>query len=292
MSFQELLNHIYQGQSIDFQKCESLSLALNKLIKSDIIERGGRLKKDFLNGFKKLPTTIRNLKEQTDKIKSSLKNQGYKEVICKPFTTKSRLVVGLGSSHVLETALTLHHIYGIPYIPSSALKGVCRAVAFWKIAEKKGILHNEGELKRLSENFYGKLTDDKEILPYQLLFGAQDFKGLLLFLDAYPEINSNDDIFELDIMNVHYKSYYEGKTSPGDWENPTPIYFLTVKPGVEFHICVLFDEWRWEQIKDKEPFSKVDVKNTINSELEDIIKTALKEFGVGAKGRLGYGVLE
>jgi len=31
-------------------------------------------------------------------------------IIDKPFITKSRLVVGLGSSHVLETALTLHSL--------------------------------------------------------------------------------------------------------------------------------------------------------------------------------------
>ncbi len=37
-----------------------------------------------------------------------------------------RLVIGLGSESVYETGLTLHHIYGFPYIPGSAIKGVTR----------------------------------------------------------------------------------------------------------------------------------------------------------------------
>ena len=37
-----------------------------------------------------------------------------------------RMVIGLGGEHVLETSMTLHHVYGIPYIPGSAVKGMVR----------------------------------------------------------------------------------------------------------------------------------------------------------------------
>ena len=37
-----------------------------------------------------------------------------------------RLVVGLGSTNPRETSMTLSHMYGIPYIPGSALKGAFR----------------------------------------------------------------------------------------------------------------------------------------------------------------------
>ena len=40
-----------------------------------------------------------------------------------------RLVVGLGGAAVYETAMTLHHVYGIPYLPGSAVKGVTRSRA-------------------------------------------------------------------------------------------------------------------------------------------------------------------
>src|ERR1700680_515711 len=36
----------------------------------------------------------------------------------------SRLIVGLGSENVLETGIRLHHTYGLPVIPGSALKGL------------------------------------------------------------------------------------------------------------------------------------------------------------------------
>jgi CRISPR-associated protein Cmr6 len=58
-----------------------------------------------------------------------------------PFSgyTESRLVVGLGADSVLETALTLHRIYGYPFIPGSALKGVSRLVALLEVAGALGV---------------------------------------------------------------------------------------------------------------------------------------------------------
>ncbi len=280
-------------------KLESQVFSLNKE------SIGGESKKYFLEGaIEKSKTilekdTMRNILKNLLCLCEHFNKDGYQPIINKFFTTKSRLVVGLGSSHVLETAITLHHIFGIPYIPGSALKGVCRAVAFWKIAKEKNILNNQKALETLQNEFYGELVNkDLQILKYQLLFGAQDFKGLLLFLDAYPCISKNDQIFELDIINVHYNSYYEdksGKTPPSDWENPTPVYFLTIKPGVKFKVCVLFDKWRWDNIKHKEPYSKVksELESLLkdNLFLEEIVEEALENFGVGAKTRLGYGVL-
>jgi CRISPR-associated protein Cmr6 len=227
---------------------------------------------------------------------------------------------------VLETALTLHHIWGVPYIPGSSLKGVCRQVAFWKLVEGKSIPENE--LENFQKKFYGELAiDNEDMLVYQLLFGAQDFKGLLLFLDVYPECN-NEKIFKLDIMNPHYSKYYgdsTGRTPPGDWENPTPIFFLTVKEGVKFRFVVLFDNWRWEKIKnggiyitkDKKKYLIVNKENTENKKdiendnekilkvnlpvkqfenilenegfFNNILKQALSFYGVGSKTRLGYG---
>ena len=40
------------------------------------------------------------------------------------FQTNGRIIVGLGEKNVLETGITLHHTYGVPYIPGSALKGL------------------------------------------------------------------------------------------------------------------------------------------------------------------------
>ncbi len=45
------------------------------------------------------------------------------------------MIVGLGNESVYDTSMTLHHMYGIPFIPASAIKGVIRS---WIIAEMFG----------------------------------------------------------------------------------------------------------------------------------------------------------
>ena len=41
-----------------------------------------------------------------------------------PFETQWRLIVGWGDNPTMESGLTLHHLYGFPYIPGSAVKGM------------------------------------------------------------------------------------------------------------------------------------------------------------------------
>ncbi len=224
---------------------------------------------------------------------------------------------------MLETAITLHHLYGIPYIPGSSFKGVCREVVFHRLVENKNI--TEDKLDDFQNKFYGELyPDDEDILTYQLLFGAQNFKGLLLFLDAYPE-NNQQQIFDLDIMNPHYSKYYgdkSGNVVPGDWENPVPIFFLTVRKGVKFKFNLFFDRWRWEKIKEDSINFKEDKKTIIikfhdkdfkkeckekecvyfintkkveeymcdNNFYKDIITQALCFSGIGSKRSSGYGI--
>ena len=317
----QFINSLYINNGINFQKVENNTLAINKFIKTDFFEKRNS-KKDLLNTFEKFSSVnFSFISKAIELIKTGLNN--YKTVYDNLLSTDTPLVCGLGVAHVLETALTLHHIWGVPYIPGSSLKGVCRQVAFWKLVEGKSIPENE--LENFQKKFYGELAiDNEDMLVYQLLFGAQDFKGLLLFLDVYPECN-NEKIFKLDIMNPHYSKYYgdsTGRTPPGDWENPTPIFFLTVKEGVKFRFVVLFDNWRWEKIekegilivrgkekylitnnvtensneeekikKVKLPVEKVKEKKN-GSFFIEILKDALSFYGVGSKTRLGYGSFE
>ena len=314
----QFINSLYINNGINFQKVENNTLAINKFIKTDFFEKRNS-KKDLLNTFEKFSSVnFSFISKAIELIKTGLNN--YKTVYDNLLSTDTPLVCGLGVAHVLETALTLHHIWGVPYIPGSSLKGVCRQVVFWKLVEGKSIPENE--LENFQKKFYGELAiDNEDMLVYQLLFGAQDFKGLLLFLDVYPECN-NEKIFKLDIMNPHYSKYYgdsTGETPPGDWENPTPIFFLTVKEGVKFRFVVLFDNWRWEKIekegilivrgkekylitnnvtensneeekikKVKLPVEKVKEKKN-GSFFNEILKDALSFYGVGSKTRLGYG---
>jgi CRISPR-associated protein Cmr6 len=281
---------------------------------------GGDSKKIFLNKvvekskfqgnqpgifYEKIKHFSKIFEDRIRKQKENLKNQQY-EIILDDYQLKtaSRLVVGLGAGHVLETSLTLHHIFGIPYIPASALKGIVRMVSFWEIAGKLN-KKSDNEIEKLQKQLYDDElsgSDSEKILKHKLLFGAKNFKGLLVFLDAYPEIQNNQQIFELDVMTPHYQGYYTKNQVPGDWENPNPIIFLTVKKGITFCFNVLFDKYRAEKIlEDKDfPQNAKDImenwqKNgysNLSSDVKKWLKDALTEFGIGAKTRLGYGIFD
>ena len=324
-SYNDLINYIYSDKSLNFSKCENISLVFQKLIRKDILENS-RNKKWFLESVINIQRSINNVSKiienfakRIEKQRVDLEKHGYENIFeneknkCLKLKTASRLVVGLGAGHVLETSLTLHHIFGIPYIPGSALKGVVRMINFWKIAEKLNKKSDE-DIEKLQKQLYDdeNLNSDKndsdknDILKHKLLFGTQKFKGLLVFLDAYPEIQNNQQIFELDVMTPHYQGYYTKNQGQGDWENPNPIPFLTVKKGITFCFNVLFDKLRAERIltlKDDE-FPNANVAkeiikewlsndfSKISQDVKEWIEEALTEFGVGAKTRLGYGIFE
>ncbi len=300
-SYNEFINYLYNGIELNPSRYENVSLVFLKLIKKGIIE-GTRNKGGFLSSISKIPKVIENFVERVKKQREILERYGYENVFkneeggCLNLKTSSRLVVGLGSGHVLETSLSLHHIFGIPYIPASALKGVVRMVSFWEIAEKLN-KNSDEEIEKLQRQLYDEeisSSDNEELLKHKLLFGTQNFKGLLVFLDAFPIIEQNQQIFELDVMTPHYQGYYTQDQAPGDWENPNPIVFLTVKEGISFCFNVLFDKFRAGRILGDEDFPR-EAKDIINSysdlssEVKKWLETALREFGVGAKTRLGYG---
>ncbi len=224
-------------------------------------------------------------------------------------TTQTRLVVGLGSGSVLETSIKLHHIYGVPYIPASAIKGVLRAYRIWNLAKddrykflvvekliedfedkkfekQKDNLINElnKKLKKINEDLseeklnelksklveYIKSIDKEQIEKIIKIFGNQQQKGKLIFLDAYP---TNFEGFDIDIMNPHFPEYYEGDKPPADWQNPNPITFLTIPEGTTFEF--FFKNF-----------------NVYDRNLEFDLKEAFEFIGIGGKTALGYGILE
>ncbi|QRN84303.1 type III-B CRISPR module RAMP protein Cmr6 [Chloroflexota bacterium] len=70
-----------------------------------------------------------------------------------PLKTRNRLIIGLGGKGTLEMGITLHHLYGFPYIPGSALKGLARSYGINIIAEMFEIPHLSGEdLLRIKED--------------------------------------------------------------------------------------------------------------------------------------------
>jgi len=198
-------------------------------------------------------------------------NERQRQIADKSFTltTKSRLIVGLGGGSALEVSIKLHFIYGFPYIPSSAIKGVLRA---YKILEKLDFdfeKYSDLEKKIESGN-----REDKEIGTFVRVFGNQQYKGDLIILDAIPE---NFPRLEEDIMNPHYPKYYNEKEPPTDNQYPVPIKFLTVAKEEKFNFY----------FKNSQVY-----KEAFETDLKQDLIEAFNYIGIGAKTGIGYGSLD
>jgi CRISPR-associated protein Cmr6 len=54
-----------------------------------------------------------------------------------------RLVVGFATNPALETGITLHPLLGFPFIPGSAVRGLARRLAEYRLTEKREAVWNE-----------------------------------------------------------------------------------------------------------------------------------------------------
>ncbi len=206
-----------------------------------------------------------------------------------------RLIVGLGTDTVYETGITLHHIYGFPYIPGQAVKGAMRSFIITEYFDQ-----NEGEAIK------SKLFCDIFGCPEKIKIEKSNYKshyekamqGKLFFFDAFP---TKAPQIEADIMNPHYSDYYSGKTPPGDYLNPVPIPFLTVGEDSEFQFIIGIKPSANKKIEEYEsdPLAqKLLGKGTVLRSLtvlettNTILKTALIESGIGAKTAVGYGYFQ
>ena len=171
-----------------------------------------------------------------------------------------RMVVGLGSNHVQETNMTLDHVYGIPYLPGSAVKGVVRS---WVIQE---YFTDEAEATRdCQAGDSVTLRQKKE--NFFTVFGSQKFAGKVHFLDALPDRGVR---FDIDIMNPHFSEYYTGSKLPTDFQRLIQIYFLTLK-NTHFRFLIAAKEAGSLQLA------------------KDWLTEAIGNRGFGAKSAVGYG---
>jgi CRISPR-associated protein Cmr6 len=188
-------------------------------------------------------------------------------------STSGRLITGLGGASVYETDITLHHIYGFPYLPASGIKGVVRS---WIIMNIFGKEDEKADLKNAEKRAY----QDKY---FCFIFGCpkesalgKEHQGKVQFFDAFP-IQAPKVV--PDLMNPHYGPYYSGNGNvpPADYHNPIPIFFLTVDKKTEFQFILGSKNTEWKNWK----IGGKDIK----AWLED----ALQNHGIGAKTAVGYG---
>ncbi len=291
------LKNLSNSSSVNF------GLYFNKLL--PLIEKNGVLEIDKEKGradwLKKYP------KEKNQSLNEDLKRyllqrhcEQYKyikkteEIGYQSFaftaTLVSPMILGIGESHPSEVGILLDRNLGIPYIPASSIKGVCRFAhtinllnddnGNWlpeeKIVEKLGAngikLDNESNLIGIKEECYS--TD----IPQLFGLGGDNNNakvGDVIFLDAYPW--SVPEI-KIDIMNPHYSEYYSGEKFPTDDMMPLPIKFFVVKEGAKFIFRCLV---RSRDNQDQDKLCKL-ANKALNS--------ALCEHGVGAKTAIGYGL--
>jgi CRISPR-associated protein Cmr6 len=167
---------------------------------------------------------------------------------------RGRLIVGLGAESVLETSIALHHTYGVPCIPGSALKGLAR-----HFAEAKRV---EGWNSEHSKIVFGndKKSDDA-------------VAGYITFFDALyvPNSGEKEQALHSDVMTVHHANYYmKGNVAPADWDDPNPVPFISAT-GTYLLALAGPEDWTKPTFK--------------------LLEFALAEEGIGAKTSSGYGRL-
>jgi CRISPR-associated protein Cmr6 len=184
--------------------------------------------------------------------------------------TTSRLAVGLGSENILEAGLRLHHTYGVPIVPGSALKGLashyCHDV--WgqrhsEVAPEKNRLFQRGESY------------------HRLLFGTTDDGGVITFHDAWitPE-SLSDQSLRLDVVTPHHPKWQTNDAPPTDFDSPVPVSFLSVAGTFEIRLS-------WSGPVNT-PSDQADAWTALAMKL---LEEALAEWGVGGKTSSGYGRL-
>lgn len=313
-------------KDIGFKDIDNFALKLNKAVRVEYNDKKNKEEFKFFEADKgKVLYQIKpnfgdlkfeDFKTKMDSIKTALENQGYK--IIDPISKKPdwRLVVGLGNESVYETSMTLHHVYGIPYIPGSAVKGITRHYVITQILGKemtpydwgnieKILEYSSDDLKKLqkendlkkkftstrktkdtqetkepSDQFLIKLKESKwlkRLDTARTIFGTQENAGKVVFFDAFP---TTAPTIEPDIMNPHYGDYYSGKTDNSNNPIPPADY---LSPNPIFFLTVkgaTFDFYLGKKQKE----TAVDLDKA-KKWLED----ALQEQGIGAKSAVGYG---
>ncbi len=184
-----------------------------------------------------------------------------------PFEAQTdwRFITGVGRRGPSEVGFTFHRIYGFPTIPGSGLKGLARAWAYFSLLEADPESQPESDPDFVA--IFGRAPEGKEEENAANAGGA-------VFFEAVP---LDDPDLDMDVMTPHYSQYYgdnTGRVAPTDDQNPIPIPFLTVKPGVRFAFAV---GWRGDPNPQAQALAI------------EWLQKGLEKLGAGAKTGAGYG---
>lgn len=194
--------------------------------------------------------------------------------------TAGRLIVGLGSENVLETGISIHHTYGMPIIPGSALKGLaahyCDQV--WGTTDGRYKKPTPSENEAYRQYLAGKAPKQEDNF-HRLLFGTTDDSGCITFHDAWFVPGSSPAPLVLDVMTPHHPRWNDinNPVPPTDFDSPTPVPFLSVtgtfRVAVSWHGPTSDKAKNWTELA------------------RSLLGDALRDWGIGGKTTSGYGRL-
>ncbi len=165
---------------------------------------------------------------------------------------KSRLLIGLNGGGILETGCTISHTYGAPCLPGSSIKGVVAAYARERLGQA-------GE--DLVAEVFGAQSDKE---------GVNDKAGLIAFHDAWWVPESAEKPLVPEIVTSHHPGYYssDGEKPATDFDSPVPNAQIGVQGAFRF---TLAGPSEWLCLA------------------REMSVSALRERGIGARTRSGYG---
>ncbi len=203
--------------------------------------------------------------------------------------TDWRFIAGLGRKGPLEVGFTFHR-YGFPILPGSCVKGIARAWGLALLAESLPaalgemetllLTPKEADFNKLWQEQHPQAKPEIKLLAddFRQIFGTQDQAGAVVFWDAIPH---DFPRLEIDVMNPHFPDYYQRGEKPTNWQNPIPIFFLTVAGGVSFNFAA--------GLRTLSPQQRQSAAQALLDRALEWLNLGLQNLGAGAKTSAGYG---
>ncbi len=239
-------------------------------------------------------------------------------------TLSKRAAISLANASPWENSgWAFHHVYGVPMIPGDSLKGLMRHYLEEELKDQQGsaLLESLGIRQGDAEQPCRTLHPNApESLSAQelanLLFGmpgTDGAEGLLAVYDAWPEAPGKEGWFALDVVTSHHQGYYTSEFGPSpaaasDCDNPKPVHFLTLRPGLVFQIALAPTSVAARKeadfnrqvprtpdggfCADVAPGKKVTFCGALVTVGKALVVKALQEWGIGAKTGTGYGRMQ
>lgn len=273
-TYKNLMDYLYENHN---PKTPNRSLVINKFTNVFNLDKSYYSENEYSANDKE-KDILSKIEKDNDCIKMSLHNRF--DFLSFGGNIVDKLIIGLGNQSVYETGITLHHTYGVPYIPGQALKGTLRNYVIQNYFQKCDCEYSK-DCQKICEK------DANNHNGFSLIFGSKsnDNKstaGRVIFMDSFPK---NNFALVKDVMTPHHKDYYNGNSIPLDSDDPTPISFWAVdKEGLTFQFNIAIDKSISNLMWD-EKNSKLTIKDFL---IENLVN-ALNYHGIGAKTSIGYG---